>query len=61
MELRLLPTGDPDERYTLELEPGKAVPSLNIPQFRAPFCVRSLGCLLFPVTQHIAHLPSRHQ
>ena len=40
--LRLLPTGAPDERYTLQLEPGKPVPSVNIPQFRAPFCV----CLL---------------
>ncbi len=40
VELRLLPTGAPDERFTLELEPGKPVPSLNIPQFRAPFCVR---------------------
>ena len=39
VELRLLPTGDPDERFTLELEPGKPVPSVNIPQFRAPFCV----------------------
>ena len=39
VELRLLPTGAPDERFTLELEPGKPVPSVNIPQFRAPFCV----------------------
>ena len=42
VELRLLPSGAPDERYTLEIEPGKPVPSVNIPQFRAPFCV----CLL---------------
>ena len=44
VELRLLPTGAPDERYMLQLEPGKPVPSLNIPQFRAPFCVCPLGC-----------------
>ena len=43
VELRLLPTGAPDERYTLEIEPGKPVPSVNIPQFRAPFCVRLLS------------------
>ena len=43
VELRLLPSGAPDERYTLEMEPGKPVPSVNIPQFRAPFCVRPLS------------------
>ena len=45
VELRLLPTGAPDERYTLELQPGKPVPSLNIPQFRAPFMVCTFTCL----------------
>ena len=47
VELRLLPTGAPDERYMLELQPGKPVPSLNIPHFRAPFMVctsTSLAC-----------------
>ena len=44
VELRLLPSGAPDERYTLEMEPGKPVPSVNIPQFRAPFCVCPLSC-----------------
>ena len=43
VELRLLPSGAPDERYTLEIEPGKPVPSVNIPQFRAPFCVCPLS------------------
>ena len=43
VELRLLPSGAPDERYTLELEPGKPVPSVNTPQFRAPFCVGPLS------------------
>ena len=50
VELRLLPSGAPDERYTLEIEPGKPVPSVNIPQFRAPFCVCFLICLPLDVS-----------
>ena len=50
VELRLLPSGAPDERYTLEIEPGKPVPSVNIPQFRAPFCVCLLSCLPLDVS-----------
>ncbi len=37
--LRLLPTGDADERHTLTVDPNGPVPALNIPHFRAPFCV----------------------
>ena len=40
--LRLLPTGSADERHTLTVNPDGPVPALNIPHFRAPFCVRAL-------------------
>lgn len=39
--LRLLPTGAADERHTLTVDPDGPVPALNIPHFRAPFCVRA--------------------
>ncbi len=56
VELRLLPTGAPDERYTLELQPGKPVPSLNIPQFRAPFMVCVSPLLLAEPCTCVPHL-----
>lgn len=43
--LRLLPTGAEEERHRLTLAPNGPVPSLNIPHFRAPFCVRALTSL----------------
>ncbi|BDA45524.1 probable serine/threonine-protein kinase CTR1 at C-terminar half [Coccomyxa sp. Obi] len=41
--LRLLPTGDADERHTLTVDPNGPVPALNIPHFRAPFCAHRGG------------------
>jgi hypothetical protein len=37
--LRLLPTGAPDERHTIVVDPAAPVPHLNIPEYRVPFTV----------------------
>lgn len=55
--LRLLPTGAAEERHTLTLDPDGPVPALNIPHFRAPFCVRGPSQPSF-LRLHILSCPS---
>ena len=48
--LRLMPTGAPDERNTVDLDrdPGALPLALNVPNFRAPFQVRARPFLHVP-------------